>query len=487
MKKRLASFMFLLIIPLILGGCGAAMGPLVREKCRNDGCTREQQYAAEAYAYRLKLTKENPDGTFSVDYAILPNAEVANIVKNRLNDLDIVLDYNNDDWAPYVKEFGLRPELERQEQIFKAIYARLQLVDHYNNFKEYMGERSSYLSYAHGRGYDASKVFTEDAFTAYPFSSDRVDNARTGGALKEIERFVWSARRELGRKEPDPVDPGDKNKFIWRLEEVSVEFVAYKIMDTANPRDNYVDYVEGTRFTMTDNGLKRESKPALKMFVPNNDRSAVLIIDKDKEGEIGFLLPDFVEKLPRITSAQGLVTDSVLSRLFWRTDDEKRIKPKDLPPIVVEIAPVGKNKVDVWEYNLNGWTVPFKYNNEFADNYSVSVKIKGEDESGYNQISPIKQIEHFSKMWNGNGSVYEHFRPQSPYDQADLIMVSVSDKHVVIITNTGDEFTGYVTPGFNKFIKDNPYSIEYTDSEIRWLLMDEDGDGKYEKKRQVYR
>lgn len=488
-KRQGVGVVFLLLVPLLWGGCAPAMGPLVREKCQNDGCTKEQQYAAEAYAYRLKLAKENPDGTFSVRYAVLPNNEVARIVKNRLDDLDFVLDYNNPDWAPYIEEFGLRDELEQQKRIFKAGYGRLRLVDLHNDFKEYMGERSSYLLYNHGRGYDVSKVFAEDVFAAYPFTSDRIENARANGMLKEVERFVWSARRELGRKEPDPNDPDDKNKFVWHPDETGIEFISYKIMDTASPRDNSVDYVEGTRLAMKKNGLEKESKPALKLFVPSGGYGAVLVMDKDKEGEIGFLLPDFVEQVSRVTSAQGLVNDSILSRLFQRTEEEeKRFKPtKALPPIVVEIAPVGKNKVDVWEYNNNGWTVPFKYKNERADNYSVSIKLKGEDESGYDPTSPTKQIVYFRKMWNGNGSVYEQFYPQSPYDQANLVRVSVSDKRVVLVTNNGDEITGYVTPGANKFIKDNPYSIEYTESETRWLLMDEDNDGKYEKRRQVAR
>ena len=194
MTKRHASI-FLLAVPLLLGGCAPAMGPKVREYCQNSGCTKEQQYVAESYAYRVKLLKENPDGTFSVNYAVLPNTEVAKIVKNRLDDLASVLDYNNPDWGPFIKEFGLRPELERQEKIFRALYARLQLVDNYNNFKDYMGERSSYTPQEHIRGYDASKVFVEDVFAAYPFISDRIENARSSGMLKEVERFIWSARK----------------------------------------------------------------------------------------------------------------------------------------------------------------------------------------------------------------------------------------------------------------------------------------------------
>jgi len=291
--RRASVSVFLLLAALLWGGCAPAFGPLVREKCQNDGCTREQQYVAEAYAYRLKFTTENTDGTFSINYAVLPNHMVASIVKNRLDDLDQILNPNNPDWAPYIKEFGLRSELEHQEKIFEALYARLQLVDNFNNFKNYMGERSSYRPPEMDRGYDASKVFVEDVFSAYPFTSDRIEQARASGMLKEVERFVWSARRELGRKDPDPLDPEDQNKFVWRPEEIGVEFISYKIMDTARPRDSNVDYIEGTRLSMTKDGLRHESKPALKLFVPSGNYSAVLVVDKDKEGEIGFLLPDY--------------------------------------------------------------------------------------------------------------------------------------------------------------------------------------------------
>src|SRR3989338_11503275 len=113
MSRRASVSVFLLLAALLWGGCAPAFGPLVREKCQNDGCTREQQYVAEAYAYRVKLTTENTDGTFSVNYAILPNTEVARIVKNRLDDLKVVLDPKNLDWATFIEEFGLRSELER--------------------------------------------------------------------------------------------------------------------------------------------------------------------------------------------------------------------------------------------------------------------------------------------------------------------------------------------------------------------------------------
>ena len=441
MTKRLdVSVIFLVLVALLfIGGCAPSFGPLVREKCQKDGCTKEQQYLAEAYAYRLKLTKENPDGTFSPNYAVLPNKEVAEIVKNRLDDLNSVLDYKNVDWTKFIEEFNLRPELEREEKVFKALYSRLRLIDNYNNFKEYMGETSPNRPRELDSGYDASLVFVEDVFKAYPFVSDRIEVARAGGNLKEVERFVWSARRELGRKEPDPNYPDDENKFTWRPEEVGVEFVSYKIIDTPSPRDNKVDYVEASRLVMTKDGFKKESKPAFKLFVPASGYYAVLVLDKDRENEIGFLLPDFVEQVSSVVSAESLATDTIISRLFPIEEKEKRIKPKPLPQVIVEIAPVGKNKVDVWEQNVNGWIIPFKYKNERSDNYSVTVKIKGEDNGRHDPSNPNKQIENFSKEWTGNGRVIERFRPKAPFDQSNIVNVAVSGRRVVFVTTDGNE------------------------------------------------
>ena len=131
--------------------------------------------------------------------------------------------------------------------------------------------------------------------------------------------------------------------------------------------------------------------------------------------------------------------------------------------------------------------MPFRYKNERADNYNVSVKIKGDDQASHDPTSPTKKIEYFRKEWNGNGNVYENFYPQPPYDQSNVVNVSVSGTRVVIVTNNGDEISGYIIPSSDKFIKDVPYSIEYTESQNRWLLMDEDNDGKYEKRRQIAR
>ena len=470
-----------------LSGCAPKYATIMRDKGSAEGWTKEQQAVAEHFSYRLKFTTENSDATYSVNYSVLSNELVAKIVKERIEDLESVLDYKNSGWAPYIKAFGLRDELERELKIFKGVHNRLRLIDNYNSFRQQMGQRSSSRPLELDLSYDVSKVFVEDVFGVYPFISERIDEARKNNKLKEVERLLWSANRTYGRKEQDPSDPEDPNKFIWRPEEVGLEFVSYKILDDSNPRDNTIDYIEGTRFKMTSNGIRKESKPALKLFVPERNWPSVLVIDWDKEGEVGFGLPDSVESASSgLVTAESLFATTVINRIFPVSEQEKRIPPKDPLPMVVEIAPVGRTKVDVWEYNDQGWTVPLRYKNDRADNYYAAHKIKDDDLPNFDHSSNNKQVDYFKKDWNGNGAVVEYFRPKAPFDQANLVSLAVSNNRVVAVTKQGEEITGYVTSGSNRVIQDYPYQIDYSENdEKRWRIVDEDGDGKYEKKRQV--
>lgn len=478
--------LFVFILLFSLSGCAETFRNSLLKQANQEGWTTEEQHTTLFYAYRIKFTKENSEDGYDINYAILSTEIAAKILKTRLEDLEYILDYNNKDWAKYIDEFGLRERLEREERVLKAIHGRLQLRENHSNFKEYMGESSGSRPRHLDRGYDASKVFIENVLEEYPFDSTRVQEARKNGTLKEVERVVWFSDRSLGRKEPDPNDPNDPNKYVWKPVEEGIEFISYKIMDSKKPRDNNVEYIEGTRIEIGDNnGIKRESKPALKLFIPTIGSGSVLVIDKDREGEIGYMLPDFVEKVTRVTTAHNLMDETVLSRLFPVSEQKERVQPKKPDPITVEIAPVGKNTIDVWETNADGWTVPLKYRNETKDNYRVLVKVKGSEHESFDPSKP-KQIEHFVKEWSSAGNVVEYYYPKPPLDQPNFSQVTVSGKNLRAVTTAGEIIEGYIVPGPNKFVQDNPYAIVYTDGDRRWMIKDEDGDGKYEKKREVF-
>lgn len=485
MRRTFRSLVLFAVLAFVGSGCAVTLKNSFLDQAKAEGWTKQQQYAALHWAYRLKCTAENQNGQFDINYCNMLNELATSVHAKRLDDLNAILDYNNKDWAGFIKEFDLREELEREERIFKATHGRLQLRDNFNKFKSYMGERDSY-SHNHGdQVYSASRVFVEDVFGAYPFASTRVDESRQAGTLKEIQRFTWADKRVLDSKEPDPSDPEDPNKFIWRTREDGIEFVAYKIITSERPNNNNPDYIEGTRFSIEKGVIKKESKPALKVFTPTSGYGAVLVVDKDREGKIGYMLPDFVERLGGFPAAWDLMGENILSMVFFEDQKDRRVKPKDPPPIMVEIAPVGRNKVDVWEINPNGWSVPFNYRNDQGSNFIVIVKVRGSEKHDFNQASMNKQIEYVAKQWSGSGNVKEYFKPKPPFDATNVASVNAYDKRLEVITNDGDPKVKYVTPGSNLVIQDKPFALTYVDSENQeWYLADEDGDGKFEKRRQ---
>jgi len=484
-KRLIIKITIIFLMAVTLNGCAPRYRFLVRDKAAAAGWTKEQQAVSEHLSYRLLCTKENSDGTFEINHACLPNETVAKIVKQRLDDLNSVLDYKNQEWAPYLKAFpNLREEAEREEKIFKAVYNRLKLVDFHNQFLNYLGERSSLRPMDLDLGYDDKKVFIEDVFAAYPFTSSHIEEARKNGKLDDIQTVLWFNKMKFDRKEPDPSDPNDPNKFIWQPKETGIELISYKILDGPKPQEKKNDYIEGTRFTISGSSFKRESKPALKIFLPEG-RPAVIVSDYDKEGEIGFAIPDAVENFyVNPETSESLFNGAAIANLFQVTEKERRIPPKDLPPLNIEIAPIGQNKIEIWEEKSQGWTVTLRYKNDRRDNYNIRVKIK-DDEKIHFDPTASKQIEYFKKEWFGNGNVVEFFKSKPPFDNPSLAAVSINGTKVLLITIQGQDITGNITTGPNIVIQDTPYQIEYTEGEKRWLIKDENGDGIYEKKRPI--
>lgn len=477
---------------LILASTLSACTPTIKDNFIKDAQERmkwnkEQQHVAFRCGCRWKFL-EDKDGNYQVKYAVLPNEAVTQTIYELTLDLDSILDYKNENgWVRHLEMYpDLRKHFEEQEKIAKALLVRLRNVDNYNNFQDYMGQRSSYRPGELDRAYDSAKVFLLDMAKEFTYSSDQIEEARKAGTLKEIERFILFDQITLGHKMPDPSDPEDPNKFVWYPVKRGVEMVGYKILTNNNPKERNVEYVEGTRVTIESNGsIKRESKPAVKLFVPTSGYSAVLLVDQDQEGEIGYMLPDFVEKVQRVASAKELLSDSLFARLFKMPEYHKRVPPKKAP-MSIEIARVG-GIIDLWETNPSGWNTQFTYKNQQKDNYSVSLTIKDQFKSDHDPSSRTKQIAYIKKQWQSNGSVVEYFYPKPPYDKANIVEASAYNKRIELTTNDGDTPSGQITPDSNKWIKDKAFAVAFNESDSgpRWLLQDDDGDGVYEKRRQI--
>jgi len=484
-------------LALLLVACAPSYRLKFEEQAKKEGWTKNEVKASYYYSFRVLFGKPNEDGTFGILYSRLPKAEVVKQIDRRLKDLADILNPKNERLNRYIKEFGLGEHFERQEKIFKAIRARMLTAHLHDTFEDllrqrrwYSGKRDKY-GYDHSRGYDLQIFLVGDLGEMFPFKSKLIEEVRQKGWLKEVERSTFEHYRKFDRKEPDPNFPDDPRKFLWQSKKYALEVVKYKIMVPGEkPENNFGNYVEV--FRLNDNGRK-ESAPAIKAFLDGKGSSAVAVIDINKEQEVGFGLPDFVEKI----SESDLISPAMFERLFPNEEKYKRIEPKR-PPIRLEIARVGE-PIDTWEKadSPQGWTVPFSYKREpTPSNYNVRLKFKRKkSDEKTKDHDRLREIEYVMKEWFSNkesqwviGQVVEYFRPKSPYSEPLVeakVLFGENMKKVQVFLSDGTEKTVFVTPGPNVFIENEPEAVAYTLGKKRWFLKDEDGDGKYEKRKQI--
>ncbi len=510
--KRILLY-FTIALTGILAGCAPTYRSEFQKRCKNKNYNDDQCLAAEYFSYRTAFAKENTaKNGYEVLYPILAKTEVRKRLDKAVSDLNEVLNYKDKELAKYIDNFGLRKDLEHDEQVFKAIRSFVRAAELADQFNEMMGVTShgdAAMIEAHAtygvnlrQGYNARQVFPEDLLKATPFVYDLIEQAKAKGTLKKVEDFVLYADQTYAKKEPDLNDPSDNNKFVWVSKKAGLKLAGYKIVDVPKPDDSKVNYVEGTRIWLTQdkNGnfsVKEESRPALKFFMTSGGYSGVLLLDVDLEGQDnGFGLPDIVEKVSGVYSAKDFANDRILAQLY--PDEKKTQRTKPVPPVIgIEIAKA--NKIDLWEKALdaNGWTVPFKYKNERGDNYNIKLKMAKPDMSsmtGPSHDMPRK-IEYFKKEYTGPdryspsvGAVEEWYKPKPPFD-GELTSAEVlhgqDTKKISIVRSDGSEENGTITPKVNKFIADKPYTVVYTEGQKRWILVDEDGDGKFEKRKET--
>ena len=477
----------------LLGGCGPTFQSDFESQAKEKHWTREQTLVARYEAYRILCLKKDEDGSYAVNYTCLAKEEVIKQIEKNIADLDDILDYKDKETSKFLKEFGLRDYLVRQEFVMKAVLARVLVDDNNVKFAEYIGESDMFDSTdALGRnskkGFDQRALTIVDLQKAYPFKSKVVEEARAAGLLKEIGRVMSSVSREMDRKEADPNDLTDPNKFVWVPRKIAYELVQYKVMtpgeQSHNSTPNYVEIwrvVEG----------KRESLPAARAFLDGYG-GAVVILDYEKETEIGFGLPNSVERI----SEGALYSDGLITRLFPEKKS-RRIEPK-VPPIRVEIVRAGA-PLNEWENcpEADGCRIPTSYKMEpMKDTYNVRISFRMKKPVGSDASSDAtKTIEYIAKEWTAGGDyrwspgqVVEYYKPKAQCNGAILsarVLNLENKKKVQISCQDGTEVVGVVTPKSNIFIVDKPEKISFTVGETRWQVWDSKGDGKFDKRRKV--
>ena len=500
-------------------GCGGtSFRSGVLDEAKKKGWSEKQRKVALAYAYNYFLSssgvskgKDN-DPLSDVDaksliplpavkYNLLSLDRVVTKIDQWLDDFDILLGYTRSDEVKFVDAFGLRPSLTHDEKVMMAVRARVKAAQLDRNFKIMLGQvpveltKSGCMS-----GYNIAEIFgLKNPLDSFRFNFDQIDVAKKDGVLKLIEYSRVKVDRTFDHKEKDPDNFRDDNAFIWVSSNQELEISNFKILYNDKPENNIGNYIEGYRYS---NG-KKEGRPCLKVFMVKRGKpNAVFVIDTKREGDPGFGLPDFVEERPTTINVNDLICDQgLMTKLFGSRKEDKRTPPKGVP-VYVEIAK-SENPIDIWEQagdKLKGFTVPFKYSNLLGSNYNIRVELSKTnlDVTGFTfgGTSSTRSIKYLKKEWtNGNrfeptlGEVLEYYKVKPPYDTLKLIsarvIVEEDTKRILFTKEDGSTEDGFISPGQNRFIEDNPIAIFYTEGEKRYIIKRSSGSLIFDKRREL--
>jgi hypothetical protein len=510
MKFRTVLATLAILATMFLAACTPPYRQAFEDAGKEKHWTHKQVLAAFAYYDRIGWAREVKEGSgqYVVIYGKVPTAKVDSQIDTVLQDLNSSLDPNNAEMRQYLDTFGLRKDLEHEEEVTEAQKARVHTSYLYNQFQEKMGDRpeSGHEAEMAG-GYNIRKIFTtKDLSEAFPFKSDEIEGAKKVGSLKEIETAELDFSSPYDHKVSDPAHPDDSEAFLWKAKKMSIRLTDYKIITEDQPQNNKGNYIEGYR--VIDG--KQESKPALKIFFPSGGYGAVVLIDTDREGrDAGFGLPDILESVSNIENVQDVIRDgNLLATLFAdKKKDNRQLPPQNL--FKIEISRTDK-PIDPWEKSpdADGWIVPYKYVTATGENFNIRIKFKKpqmkEDNPGYpdgdHEHSMYRQIEYIAKEYTkvgkrytaSAGQVVEYYRPKGEFaGKVEAKQVEEYDREngnvrkIRFEFEDGSEVTGLVTAGSNKFIEDTPYAKSFTEGSQRWWVESSATNGKFDKRKKV--
>ncbi len=458
------------------------------------GCIHE-------WILEVEKDKDGKPGAPKIAYHKIKLDKLLAVELKQLTDFESILDTNPQNERTYklLEEMGIRPYFEAMERAGKFRFARWTLKLNYDEFRKLLGEiDSSKEAEDRRKSYTAEILLPQwDPAKETPFVAKYVEEAKKNGKLVFVGMTTVFDYELLGKKEPDPEVPWDPNRFVWKEKEEGLELRLYKVMNTDRPRDKQPHYLEATRLTYRFDkdgkiiGTERESKPALRVFASPSDTLDIVVLDSDREGDLGFGFPDVIQKLfSSVASGKDLYLQhqSLLAQLFVEKMADKR-KPLPKPqPQKLETAQAG-TPVDPWEKapGPQGWSVPHEYKSEKKDNYKVEIVLvprKPGEDSSVRQIKLIAKIYHAAaNEWESSkGEVVEYYRPLPEYAEKNILETKVdySNKKKVTIEREGKpSISGIVNPGKNAFTEERPVAIDFSDGETRWRIADRDKSGVY--------
>jgi hypothetical protein len=501
MKKFLATI--ILVVTALTTACVPPYRQTFNDAGKEKGWTQKQTDAAFAEADKYFWSRELSENKYIITYGKIPTAKVREQLEGVLKDLDAGLDPKNAEMKQYLDTFNLRKDMEHDEEITQAIYDRVRASELQTEFKQKMGDTPEYGPEAEmAQGYSARRIYVDKPLVqAFPFTSDVLDAAKKNGNLKQIAQITLDETNQYDHKEANPKNPEDENDFIWKARNQKLVLTEYKVVDIDKPLDNKGDYIEGYR--VRDG--KQEQFPAIKVFFPPSGSMALLLVDADEDGMPGFGIPDLIESIESDVNLQELIQNNeLLNSLFDKKEAKKSRVIEQAQLFKVEIAPLGA-KVDEWQKapSADGWIIPFKYANMLGDNYNVRIKYKQIKAdlaaNGYpnpdHAHSMYMEIEYIEKEYTKSGDKYEpsagkvleYYRPKKDYSGKVKARVLHFDdtKKIQFEFEDGTIVDGFINPGKNKFIEDEPYAKSYNEGQKRWWIEKSEGFKVYDKRKSV--
>jgi len=511
--KRIRLFALLPASVLFISACAITeqQACMAKIKERHPNYTEEERlalfYGAKGvgcipeWYFEVEKDKDGKPGVPKIAYYKVTLDETLSAEKKQLEDAAAVLstDPKNERTYRLLEEFGLRGYFEAMERAGKFRRARLELKLNYDEFRKLLGEIDTSPEAEKRRKAYTAQIFLPswDPAKEAPFVAKYVEEAKKSGKFVFVGMTTVFDYELLGKKEPDPESPWDPNRFIWKEKAEGLEIRLYKVMANDRPRDKQPSYLEGTRITLKFDkegkvvDTQRESKPALRIFASPSETLDIVVLDTDREGDLGFGFPDVVERIsPSIQSGKDLYlkNQSLLAKLFVeKVADMRKPLPKREPQ-KGEVAAAG-TPVDPWEKapGPQGWSVPHEYKSEKQNNYKVEI-VFGPRKSG--DDSPVRQIKFFAKVYHAaanewepvKGEVIEYYRPLPEFAEKNILEARVdwSNKKKVTIEREGKpSISGILNPGKNAFTEEKPVAIDFTDGETRWRIADRDKTGVY--------
>ena len=336
-----------------------------------------------------------------------------------------------------------------------------------------------------GAGFDLLVLWPTTDLTQFEFVPTYIREAQERGWLhKFADLFLFDAEEDT-RRLAEAVQGQTPSQKLEEDRRVREGFLlrGWKVIDPAvpdsNQRADMIEVYRAFRVELQDGSVlfQREPRPfmvgyrGLKSKIVN-----VWVIDVDKPNEPGYGLPNEVVTHTNVKVPRDLVVNPreyafLVKYARYEKPAERRELPEE-PEIYLEIVRAGGVKVDPWERaeDPEGFTVPFRY--------------KEYDERGRLKFSLARafdpetsKVEWVAKIFPR--SVVERYRLKPEFSERRYISATVVGQTLTLQPEDGLEMKAYV----DYFIEEKPYEIEYELNGRRVILRDEDGDGKFEKRR----